>query len=77
MLEKPHIAEEAILSSLDSGYGLTTAQLEFLPIGYDATAWVYRVCASDGQNFFLKLKKGAPKPAMLLAPNHLKTVGGL
>lgn len=77
MLEKPPIIESLIISSLEDGYGLPVTYLEFLPIGYDATAWVYRVETSNRQNLFLKLKKGTPKPAMLLAPNHLKTVGGL
>lgn len=77
MIERPNIAEALIIASLGSGYGIAAEKLEFLPIGYDATAWVYRVQAVDGQVFFLKLKKGAPHPAMLLAPDYIKEVGGI
>jgi spectinomycin phosphotransferase len=74
MLEKPNIADETIIACLREHYDLVIAQLEFLPIGYDATAWVYRA-ETDAETFFLKLKKGTLNEASLLVPHFLKTNG--
>lgn len=41
MLEKPKLAEAVIIAALQA--------FEFLPIGSDAQAWVYRVKAFDSQ----------------------------
>lgn len=74
MLEKPDIADEAIITCLHVHYGLNSTALEFLPIGYDATAWVYRV-DTEGDTFFLKLKKGALHQASLFVPHFLRDSG--
>ena len=49
MLEKPKLAEAAIIAALQAHYGIALQALEFLPIGSDAQAWVYRVKAFDSQ----------------------------
>ena len=74
MLEKPNIADETIITCLREHYDLAITQLEFLPIGYDATAWVYRA-ETDAETFFLKLKKGILNEASLLVPHILKANG--
>lgn len=58
MLEKPSIPDEDILRAVRRGYGIPAERLAFLPLGYDATGWVYRLEAG-GINYFLKLKRGA------------------
>src|SRR5215212_915654 len=57
MLEKPNIPDELIISRLQEEYNLHVAQLTFLPIGADSRTAVYRVDASIGTAYFLKLRK--------------------
>ena len=52
MLEKPPIHDEEIASGLRAHYRLDVAHIAFLPIGYDAAAWAYRVTAANGQRSF-------------------------
>ncbi len=75
MLEKPNLRDEVLIACLQDSYCLASTGIEFLPIGNDATAWVYRVRADDGAAYFLKLKKGVPNPASLLIPRYLKDNG--
>lgn len=58
MLEKPDIADERIIYHLKEQYQLHTASVTFLPLGADLDAAAYRIVASDGLVFFLKLRKG-------------------
>jgi spectinomycin phosphotransferase len=74
MLEKPNLSDDQIISTLNHHYNLRVSGLEFLPIGYDASAWVYRV-ETDEKRYFLKVKKGTPYPPSLLVPHHLKAQG--
>ena len=48
--------------------------MEFLPLGNDARAWSYRVKA-PAETYFLKLRKGIPKPASLAVPHYLRKKG--
>jgi spectinomycin phosphotransferase len=53
------------------------ADLTFLPLGLDAAAGVYRVQAADGQQYFLKARRGPTpggEPALRLA-RYLKDQG--
>ena len=59
MLESPNLPDAKIRECLRATYGLTCASLDFLPIGYDASAWAYRVTTSDGERYFLKARRGA------------------
>jgi len=43
MLEKPNLQDEKIIACLRNGYGVPAARIDFLPIGNDSNAWVYRV----------------------------------
>ena len=74
MLERPKLAEEAIISKLQSKFELLAPTLEFLPIGNDARAWSFRVETAAGE-YFLKLRRGAPKLASLIVPHHLRRCG--
>lgn len=75
MLEKPDLADEKIIASLQDSYGLPFAGLEFLPIGNDSSAWVYRVQTDEGTPYFLKVKKGAVYEPSLAIPRYLKDSG--
>lgn len=74
MLVRPKLAEEAIIAKLQSEYELLAPTLEFLPIGNDARAWSFRVEVAAGE-YFLKLRRGAPKLASLIVPHHLRNCG--
>ena len=74
MLEKPDLADAAIIEQLETHYALRIRALEFLPIGNDQRAWSYRVEADAGV-YFLKLRRGGTKPATLSAPHYLKSIG--
>ncbi len=75
MLEKPNLPDEIIITRLREKYEIFVGGLEFLPIGNDATAWVYRVRVDDGADYFLKVKRGAVYPPALLVPRYLKDNG--
>jgi spectinomycin phosphotransferase len=74
MLEKPNLSDDQIISALQHSYALVITSLDFLPIGNDASAWVYRV-DTDAQAYFLKVKKGLVYQPSLLVPHHLKAQG--
>jgi spectinomycin phosphotransferase len=74
MLEKPNLADATIITCLQESYGFHITKLEFLPIGYDATAWVYRV-ATAGATYFLKVKKGVLQASSLAIPHFLRDSG--
>jgi spectinomycin phosphotransferase len=74
MLEKPRIKDEKIIACLRNSYGLTVTGLEFLPLGYDSYAGVYRVQA-NGQTYFLKVKGDAVEELSVRLPRYLKEQG--
>jgi spectinomycin phosphotransferase len=75
MLERPSLPDETISACLRDGYGLPVAGLEFLPIGNDTNAWVYRVSAEDGRAYFAKLKRGPIYLPSLAVPRCLTDHG--
>lgn len=75
MLKKPNLPDETIVTRLREEYEIFVGALEFMPIGNDATAWVYRVRVDDGADYFLKVKWGAIYPPALLVPHYLKDNG--
>lgn len=75
MLERPNLPDEAIRRCLQANYGIAAAAITFLPIGYDATASVFRVDAADGQRFFLKTKNVPVAAAPLAVPHFLRQNG--
>jgi spectinomycin phosphotransferase len=75
MLEKPDLHNESILACVRESYGLATASIEFLPIGNDSSAWVYRANGDDGKTYFLKVKKGTIYEPSVLIPRYLRDSG--
>ena len=74
MLDKPPIEDGQIIACLKRSYGLTVTGIEFLPIGYDAQAGVYRVQA-DGQRYFLKVKRETIDELSVRLPHYLRSHG--
>src|SRR5919198_5433057 len=63
MREPPaHLSSELLCTCLHDRYGLAVAELTFLPLGSDSSAWVYRVRTADASEYFLKVRAGAPLP---------------
>ena len=75
MREPAELPIETIRAGLLDGYGLQAVRIEFLPIGNDATAFVYRVETQAGETYFLKLKRGLLYEASLAVPRYLKEQG--
>jgi spectinomycin phosphotransferase len=75
MLQKPPIADEALATCAHATYGITVARLEFLPLGEDTNAGVYRVAASDGSTYFLKVRRGAVYSPSVTVPRALRAAG--
>ncbi|MGH2485512.1 MAG: phosphotransferase enzyme family protein [Ktedonobacterales bacterium] len=75
MREPPNVPEEHLRAGLRAHFGLAEVALEFLPVGLDANAGVYRVRAARGGEFLLKVKRGPIYPASCLAPRYLVDQG--
>jgi len=71
MLERPTLSDDAIRRALLANYGIFVTQIDFLPIGYDSTASVFRVAADDGMDYFLKTLTVPVVPATLSIPSFL------
>ncbi|HWA82817.1 MAG TPA: phosphotransferase [Fimbriimonadaceae bacterium] len=56
MQDEPQVEPKRIVETLDASYGVVASAIRFLPVGYDPYAAVYRLDASDGQAFFLKVR---------------------
>jgi spectinomycin phosphotransferase len=74
MIEKPEISNEKIIASLREHYSIEVSQIEFLPIGNDASAFAYRV-ETVNDIYFLKVRTELPNPAGLVVPRFLKDHG--
>jgi len=76
MREPPALLDpERLREALEAAYGLAVADLRFLPLGYDSSAWVYRVEGADGVPRFLKLRAGPLNVAGLRVPHLLHASG--
>jgi len=74
MLEKPDLQEQLIISRLLDEYCLQASELTFLPLGVDVNAAVYRL-VTDGEIYFLKLRKGEFDEMTVAVPQFLKSLG--
>jgi spectinomycin phosphotransferase len=74
MLERPDLPDETILACLAEQYALPAASVEFLPLGYDSAAGVFRVTAGGGR-YFLKATTRPVDAARLRIPRYLKDQG--
>ena len=57
MLEKPDLPDEEINTCLQDDFGLSVAQISFLPIGADFATAVYHAVTADGRAYFVKLRR--------------------
>lgn len=73
MLTPPDVAHASIIAALRQAYDLPVAALEFLPLGVDANAAVYRVEA--GAPYFLKLRRGPFDEVAVTLPRRLRDQG--
>lgn len=74
MLDKPPLEDEKIAACLKKTYNLSLTTIEFLPIGHDSYAGVYRV-QGNGQSYFLKVKRDAVTELSVRLPRYLKEQG--
>lgn len=75
MIEKPNIRDEKIIISLQKNYSILVNEIEFLPIGNDASSFAYRVEAKNGNLYFLKLRTNISNLAGLFVPRFLNDRG--
>jgi spectinomycin phosphotransferase len=75
MLEKSGLADEKIAACLRDSYAIEAARVDFLPLGNDASSWVYRVTGADGSAYFLKVKQGEIYLPAVLVPHALRQRG--
>jgi spectinomycin phosphotransferase len=75
MIQKPNLKDESIVAALRDHYGVVVVALEFLQLGNDSHAWVYRVSADAEKPYFLKVRKGELNKASLIVPRYIKDHG--
>lgn len=75
MREQPRIPEEHLRACLRDQYGLIPVTLEFLPLGLDYNAAVYRVESEQGTAYLLKVKSGPLYEPSCLVPRYLSDQG--
>ena len=76
MREPPvDLPDDTLRLALSTRYGLTVAELAFLPLGHDSSAWVYRVRTDGGSTYFLKVRKSLTNVASLQVPRYLHDQG--
>jgi spectinomycin phosphotransferase len=75
MRTKPDLPDDQLIARVRESYGVTARTLEYLPLGADFAAWVYRVEADDGTTYFLKLRTGRVDAVSLLVPRYLQAAG--
>lgn len=75
MYEKPGIQEEHLRACLQKQYDLLAATLEFLPLGLDSKAGVYRITSAHGDSYLLKATLRALYEPSCLVPRYLHDQG--
>jgi spectinomycin phosphotransferase len=75
MREKPAIAGELLQATLQDQYGLVPITLEFLPVGLDYYAGVYRVVSEEGIPYLLKVTSRPLYEPRYLVPRYLNDQG--
>jgi spectinomycin phosphotransferase len=75
MREQPKILEEHLRVCLQEQYGLYPVTLDFLPLGLDYNAGVYRVVSEQGTAYLLKVKSGSLYEPSCLVPRYLSDQG--
>ena len=75
MREPPRIAEEQLRACLQHQYDLVLVTLEFLPLGHDYDAGVYRALSERGTAYLLKVTSRPLYEARCLVPRYLHDQG--
>lgn len=75
MREPPSIGEECLHVCLQDQYSLIPALLEFLPLGHDYNAGVYRVVSVLGSAYLLKVTSRLLYEPSCLVPAYLRDQG--
>lgn len=75
MREKPSIAEEQLRTCLQDEYGVSVVTLEFLPLGLDFHAGVFRVASETGTTYLLKVTSRPLYEPSRLVPRSLHDQG--
>ncbi|MBA2677198.1 MAG: aminoglycoside phosphotransferase family protein, partial [Ktedonobacteraceae bacterium] len=75
MHEQPAIPMEHLRACLQDQYGLVPTTFEFLPLGLDSNAGVYRVVSEQEAVFLLKVKAGTLYEPGCLVPRYLNEQG--
>jgi spectinomycin phosphotransferase len=74
MLEKPDLPDDQIITCLQQAYGLQNIALEFLTLGNDSSAAVYKV-STENATYFLKIKHGVIPLVTVEVPHYLAESG--
>src|SRR5579863_5907589 len=75
MREKPDIQDELLRARLQDQYDLVPVTLEFLPVGLDYHAGVYRVVSEQGSAYLLKVTSRPLYEPRYLVPRYLNDKG--
>ncbi len=75
MREPPDIPEGHLRACLREQYDLSPVTFEFLPLGLDSRAGVYRVVCERGAPLLLKVKSGPHYAPSCLVPRYLRDQG--
>src|SRR5258708_17936448 len=75
MHEQPGIPVERLRACLQDQYDLIPATFEFLPLGLDSYAGVYRVVSEQGTAYLLKVTSRPLYEAGCLVPRYLNEQG--
>lgn len=75
MREKLNIPEDLLRVCLQEQYDISAVSLDFLPLGLDTRAGVYRVLSEQGTSYFLKAKSGSFYEPGCLVPRYLRDQG--
>ena len=73
MLDPSPLDDAALLACARDQFALPATAVTFLPLGYDANAWAYRLEA--GETYFLKVRRGPAARPGLLAPRFVRDHG--
>ncbi|MET8365315.1 aminoglycoside phosphotransferase family protein [Micromonospora sp. NPDC005194] len=75
MFDKPDVDERLLAAEVAAAWAVDVADLVFMPVGLDGQAWAYRVDTSDGERYFLKMRRGEFTQAAVLLPRFLRAQG--
>ncbi|UCH26963.1 MAG: aminoglycoside phosphotransferase family protein [Trueperaceae bacterium] len=75
MKQQLELPDTLMIERLRDAYGLRVTRLDFLPLGADLNAAVYKAVAEDGSAYFLKVRRDESNLAGLTIPRYLEDRG--